>query len=139
MTFEDIRAVILGRLQAFSGIEQARIDYQLPTKRFEPPADGIWLRVNIEFAPSIFAGMADGPYTRKPGQIVFQCFDRSVVETVGLIRLADALEAHFGYWSSGHLETLETTAINVGSGRATGAPAGTDLFQKNVNVRFRAG
>jgi len=139
MTFEEIRAAILARMQTFGGIEQARIDYQIPGTHFKPPETGIWLRLNIEYGVSLFAGMANAPYTRKPGQIVFQCFDRSIVETVGLVRLADGLEGHFGYWSIGHLETLETTAINVGTGASVGTPTGTGFYQKNVNVRFRAG
>jgi hypothetical protein len=139
MTFEQIRATILGRMQSFTGIEQARIDYQLPTKRFTPPETGMWCRLNINFSDSFMAGMGDVPYTRKPGLIVFQCFDRGFAETIALVRLTDAIEGHFGYWASGELETLESTVINVGLDASVGTPTGTGFYQKNVNVRFRAG
>ena len=132
MTFEQIRAVILGRMQSFDGIEQSRIDYQLPARRFAPPSEGIWCRLNIRYGPSFMAGMANTPYTRKIGLIVFQCFDKAFVETVGLVRLTDKIESHFGYWMQGDLETLETSVVDIGVD-----PAG--FYQKNVNVRFRAG
>lgn len=133
MTFEQIRATLLTRMLSFSGIEQSRVDYQLPepSPRFTPPATGLWCRPTVQYSPSFMAGMADKPYTRKPGLFVVQCFARERAPEVPLLKLSDALETHFAYWSSGHLECLEATLINAGI---------SDGFQQiNVRIPFRAG
>lgn len=130
MKFEDIRIAIETRMSSFMGIDQLHIDYANDV-RFTPPEIGLWCRLNIQHAPAFMAGMADKPYTRKPGQIVIQCFARAHSGTGELNRLADALEEHFAYWSTGHLEFLEASQVVVGHSNS--------FYQINVNVRFRAG
>lgn len=131
MTYEDIRRAITGRMVSFPGIEQARIQYPNQPAVFEPPASGMWCRLNIQYASAFMAGMADKPYTRKPGQIVIQCFARVRTGIKGLNELADALEAHFSYWSQGDLECIETGQIDAGEFDG--------FYQINVVTRFRAG
>lgn len=131
MTYEDIRRAITGRMASFPGIEQARIQYPNQPAVFEPPAAGLWCRLNIQYASAFMAGMADKPYTRKPGQIVIQCFARVRTGIKGLNELADALEAHFSYWSQGDLECIETGQIDAGEFDG--------FYQINVVTRFRAG
>lgn len=63
--------------------------------------------------------------------IVVQCFAREQTGIKGLNALADALEAHFSYWSSGGLECIETGVVD--------ADELEGFRQYNVNVRFRAG
>lgn len=131
MTFEQIRALITARMVAFTGIDQARIDYPNQPDVFTPPAIGLWCRLNIQYASAFMAGMADRPHTRKPGQISIQCFARERTGTKAINELADALEAHFAYWMSGDLECME--ASQVVAGELEG------FYQINVNIRFRAG
>lgn len=109
MKYEEIRRVITARMRAFSGITQDCIAYPNQTDVFEPPDEGLWCRLNIQFGQAFMAGMADQPYTRKPGQIVVQCFERVRAGCGSLTMLADPLEAHFAYWSSGDLDCLEAS------------------------------
>lgn len=131
MTFEEIRQLITARMVAFTGLAQDRIDYPNQPEVFTPPANGIWCRLNIQYATAFMAGMADKPHTRKPGQISIQCFVRARTGTKAVNQLADALEAHFSYWQSGQLECIETTQVVVGEFEG--------FYQINVNTRFRAG
>jgi hypothetical protein len=130
MTYEDIRKLITARMVAFTGLPQSSIDYP-NTTTFTPPTDGLWCRLNIQHATAFMAGMADKPYTRKPGQISIQCFARIGTGTKALNVLSDQLEAHFAYWQSGDLECLEASQIPAGEFEG--------FYQVNVNVRFRAG
>jgi len=131
MTFEQIRALITGRMVAFAGIDQARIDYPNQPTVFTPPETGLWCRLNIQYASAFMAGMADRPHTRKPGQISIQCFARERTGTKAVTELADALEAHFAYWMSGDLECMEASQVVAGEFEG--------FYQINVNIRFRAG
>lgn len=140
MTYEQIRLAIVSRMKAFTGIAQDRIFYpnaQVPAQNldtsgaFKPPATGLWCRLHIGHATAFMAGMADRPYTRKPGIITVQCFARFQTGIKGLNELADALEAHFAYWSSGDLECIETSQVDAGEFEG--------FYQINVNTRFHAG
>lgn len=131
MTYEQIRALITARMVAFTGIEQERIDYPNQPTVFTPPDSGLWCRLNIQYASAFMAGMADRPYTRKPGQISIQCFARERTGTKAITELADALEAHFAYWMSGDLECMEASQAIAGEFEG--------FYQINVNIRFRAG
>lgn len=140
MTYSEIYDAIILRMRAFSGIAPDRIYYpnaQLQAKDkdtsglFKPPATGLWCRLNISYATPFMAGMADRPHTRKPGMITVQCFDRQQVGVKSLNALADALEAHFSYWSTGDLECIETGVVD--------ADEFEGFRQFNVNIRFRAG
>ncbi len=145
MRFDEIRTAIVGRMATFYGIAQSRIEYPNQPGTFTPPepANGTdpaeWCRLSILPGPSFMAGMADKPYTRKPGRIVIQCFVRLGRGTRKLATLADALETHFAYWTSGNLECLEASQVNVGAGDTAGRPEGTGFYQINVNIEFRAG
>jgi hypothetical protein len=131
MTFEQIRSLLTARMVAFAGLDQARIDYPNQPAVFTPPDTGLWARFNIQYATAFMAGMADQPYTRKPGQISIQCFVRERTGTKAINELADALEAHFAYWQSGLLECVEATQVVAGEFEG--------FYQINVNIRFRAG
>lgn len=131
MTYEQIRAALTARMAALTGIDQARIDYPNQPTVFTPPATGLWCRFNVQYATALMAGMADKPYTRKPGQVSIQCFARLNTGTKAIIELADALEAHFAYWMSGDLECMEASQVVAGEFEG--------FYQINVNIRFRAG
>ena len=131
MTSEQIRQLIIGRMASFTGLDQARIAYPNQPTVFTPPAAGLWCRIGIQYSEAFMAGMADKPHTRKPGQIVIQCFARVRTGIKDLGVLADALEERFAYWSSGDLECMEVSQVVVGEFDG--------FFQTNVNIRFRAG
>lgn len=131
MTFEEIRELITARMVAFPGLDQDRIDYPNQPTVFTPPDEGLWARLNIQYATAFMAGMADRPYTRKPGQISIQCFARERTGTKVINELADALEAHFAYWQAGDLECMEASQAVAGEFEG--------YYQINVNIRFRAG
>ena len=114
MTYERIRELISARMASFAGMTREQIDYPNQPTVFDPPETGLWCRLNIQYATAFMAGMADKPYTRKPGQIVFQCFARRRTHMKSITALADALEAHFGYWSVGDLECMEVSQAVVG-------------------------
>lgn len=130
MTYDDIYQLIKDRMVAFSGLPQSSIDYpNFPI--FSPPETGLWCRLNIQHATAFMAGMADKPYTRKPGQVSIQCFARLNTGTKAINELADALETHFAYWMSGDLECMEASQVVAGEFEG--------FYQINVNIRFRAG
>lgn len=131
MTYEQIRQLIVGRMAVFAGLEQARIAYPNQPAVFVPPLAGLWCRLNILHATAFMAGMADKPYTRKPGQISIQCFARIRTGIKELTVLADSLETWFAYWSSIELECMEASQVVVGEFEG--------FYQINVNIRFRAG
>lgn len=137
MTYEQLRATIIGRMLTFSGIAQDRIDYQNPLVRFEPPADGLWCRLTIETARPITQGLCD-PMARIPGNIIIQCFDKAISQTptVALVRLADALASHFQYWEPSGLQCREAQLVSIGAGGSVGNPTGTGYTQTNVVVYF---
>lgn len=131
MTYEQIRLAVTARMVAFTGITQDRVEYPNPPTVFVTPITGLWCRLSIQHATAFMAGMADHPYTRRPGQVVIQCFARVRTGTKALNDLTDALVAHFNYWSSGDLECLEASQVVVGEFEG--------FYQINVNIRFRAG
>lgn len=131
MTYEQIRQAITTRMMAFTGIDADSIELPNDSVRIDPAGKEKWCRLSIQNAEAHMAGMADRPYTRKPGLIVIQCFAREQTGMKALTELADKLEAHFAYWRTGNLECLEASMI----------PAGTrdGWMQVNVRIPFRAG
>lgn len=131
MTYEQIRELISARMASFAGMTREQIDYPNQPTVFTPPDAGLWCRLNIQYATAFMAGMADRPYTRKPGQISIQCFARARTGAKAITELADALEEHFAYWQSGDLECMEASQVVAGEFEG--------FYQINVNIRFRAG
>lgn len=133
--FETVRRTLTARMASFGGIDQDRIEYaNSPTPgggSFQPPADGVWCAFEIQYATAAFAGMADQPHFRRPGQAVIQCFCRKGAGLSAINTLADGLSDHFQAWQQGHIECLEVSQHVVGTFN--------DYYQINVNIRFRAG
>lgn len=145
MTYEEIRLAFIDRMMTFQGIEQSRIEYPNQEEQFDIPANGLWCRMHINYATAFMAGMADVPYTRKPGVMTVQCFTRLRSGVKELVGLADDLEAWFAYWSTGDLDCWEVSIVDVGQQGAVGgsqssaAFGGAGFYQINVNIRFSAG
>lgn len=114
MTYEELRAKIIGRMQAFDGIGQERIDYQNPAYLYVAPPEGLWCRLSIEVARPVVQGLCE-PSTRIPGHIIIQCFHKTKnqVPTLELTRLADKLVEHFQFWNEGGLLCREAQVVNV--------------------------
>lgn len=144
MTYEQLRATIIARMQAFTGIKQSHIDYQNPGERYDPPPPSaykgeadLWCRLAIETARPITQGLCQ-PMARIPGNIIIQCFDKAISQTptLALVRLADELVRHFQYWEAPGLQCREAQLINVGAGASVGNPSGTGYTQANVQIYF---
>ncbi|HEK1684109.1 TPA: hypothetical protein SMR42_000414 [Pseudomonas putida] len=133
--FDTVRKTLTDHMARFGGIDQARIDYanaqQPGGGSFKPPATGVWCAFEIQHATASFAGMADRPHFRRPGQAVIQCFCRKGVGLSAINVLADSLSDHFQAWQQGDIECLEVSQHVVGTFN--------DYYQINVNIRFRAG
>ncbi|WP_341959182.1 hypothetical protein [Pseudomonas sp. RC10] len=137
VAFETVRLTLTGRMAAFTGIEQSRVEYanakvpSSPTGLFVRPTTGLWCAFEILYATAFLAGMADKPQYRRPGQIVIQCFCLKREGLSAINKLADALSDHFQAWQSGEIECMEASQVVVGDYES--------FYQINVNVRFRAG
>lgn len=138
MTFEEIRQAVVGRMVTFTGIEQSRIDYPNQSTRLTPPDSGIWCRLSVQHGTSFFTGMGDKPCTRRPGNIVIQCFAHLNAGTKELNQLTDALVDHFQYWSYEKLECWEASQIDIGNDANNNDSVGSEFYQINVMIRFVA-
>ncbi|MBJ9739685.1 hypothetical protein I5523_08515 [Acinetobacter oleivorans] len=127
MTLEQTRQAIIDRMQSFTGIAQARIQYP-NAPGFTVPKEGLWCRLTIAGGPSFVAGVADKPCTRRTGNIMVQCFARHHSGVKGLTELSDSLLQHFEYFTANHLECLQGQSIFIGQD--------ADFIQYNVTIRF---
>lgn len=128
MTLEQTRQAIIDRMQSFTGIAQARIQYP-NAPGFTVPKEGLWCSLTIAGGASFTSGVADKPCTRRTGNIMIQCFDRLHTGEKAITELSDALLAHFEYFIIDHLECLQGQAINAGKD--------SEFIQYNVSVQFR--
>lgn len=128
MTLEQARQAIIARMQSFTGIDQARIQYS-NAPEFKVPKIGLWCRLTIAGGSSFISGIADKPCTRRTGNIMIQCFDRLHTGEKAITELSDALLTHFEYFSIEHLECMQGQSINAGKDG--------DFIQYNVMVGYR--
>lgn len=129
MSTDTIRALVAARVVAWSGLSADRIEWP-NLGVFNTPASGIWARVTIQYGDSFMAGMGDNPHTRTIGQIVIQMFDRKGNGIAALGQKVDSLRGHLAYYTSGHLELLAASRLDVGDD-------GLGFYQINVIVPFR--
>lgn len=127
MTLEQTRQAIIDRMQSFTGIDQARIQYP-NAPEFNVPENGLWCRLTIAGGSSFISGIADKPCTRRTGNIMIQCFARHHTGEKGLTELSDSLLAHFEHFSFDDLECLNGQSIKVGKD--------SDFVQYNVTIGF---
>ncbi len=128
MTLEQARQAFIARMQGFTGIDQARIQYP-NAPEFKAPETGLWCRLTIAGGLSFISGIADKPCTRRTGNIMIQCFDRLHTGEKAITELSDALLAHFEYFNIEHLECLQGQAINAGKD--------SDFIQYNVTIGYK--
>ncbi|EXB27881.1 hypothetical protein J537_0561 [Acinetobacter baumannii 1437282] len=128
MTLEQSRQAIIARMQGFTGIDQARIQYP-NAPNFKVPENGLWCRLTIAGGSSFISGIADKPCTRRTGNIMIQCFDRLYAGERAITELSDALLSHFEYYSIDHFECLQGQVLNLG--------VTEDFWQINTSISFR--
>ncbi|QZI68672.1 DUF4128 domain-containing protein [Pseudomonas protegens] len=133
MTFEQIRAVVIARMQQWAGIPAANVDYPNNGQPFDPAGKTIWARLadvpGLSSTPEI--GIA--PCVRRTGILVIQLFVPSYSGTLAITRAADTLISHFEYYSD--------PSMPFDCYAASGGVVGDDgngWYQVNLSIPYRA-
>jgi len=133
MTFEQIRGIVIGRMNAWAGIPSSAVDYPNSPQPFDPSGKTIWARLadvpGLSSAPEV----GIGPCVRRTGVIVIQIFVPTYEGTLAITKAADALVEHFEYYSdsSGPFDCFSASAQVVGDD-------GLGWYQVNVRIPYRA-
>lgn len=134
MTFEQIRAVIIGRMQQWAGIPADAIDYpNNPQGPFSPAGKPIWARLADVPGLSSTPEVGNGPSVRRTGIVIVQLFVPSYSGTLAITRAVDTLVTQFQYYSApeGPFDFFEASPQVVGDD-------GNNWYQVNVQVPYRA-
>lgn len=133
MTFEQIRAIVVGRMTQWAGIPTDAVDYPNAQKPFDPSGRAIWARLADVPGLSSTPEIGIGPSVRRTGIVVVQLFVPSYKGTLALTRAVDALVSHFEYYSdpSGPFDFFAVSAQVVGDD-------GLGWYQVNVRIPYRA-
>lgn len=134
MTFEQIRAIVIGRMQQWAGIPASAVDYpNNPQGSFDPSGKPIWARLadvpGLSSAPEV----GIGPCVRRTGIIMVQLFVPSNKGTLAITKAADTLVQHFEFYSdpTGPFECYAASANTIGDD-------GHGWYQVNVSIPYRA-
>lgn len=134
MTFEQIRAVIIGRMQQWAGIPADAIDYpNNPQGPFSSAGKPIWARLADVPGLSSTPEVGNGPSVRRTGIVIVQLFVPSNKGTLAITKAADTLVQHFEYYSApeGPFDFFEASPQVIGDD-------GKNWYQVNVRVPYRA-
>lgn len=133
MTFEQIRAIVIGRMAQWTGIPADAVDYPNPPKPFDPAGLGIWARLADIPGLSSTPEVGIGPCVRRTGIIMVQLFVPSNKGTLAIAKAADMLVQHFEFYSdpTGPFECHAASASTVGDD-------GHGWYQVNVSIPYRA-
>ncbi|MCE1032708.1 DUF4128 domain-containing protein [Pseudomonas asiatica] len=134
MTFEQIRAVIIGRMQQWAGIPADAIDYpNNPQGPFSSAGKPIWARLADVPGLSSTPEVGNGPSVRRTGIVIVQLFVPSNKGTLAITKAADTLVQHFEFYSdpTGPFECYAASANTIGDD-------GHGWYQVNVRVPYRA-
>jgi hypothetical protein len=133
MTFEQIRAVIIGRMQDWAGIPSANIDYPNNSQPFDTAGKSIWARLTdipgLSSAPEI----GIGPCVRRTGIVIIQLFVPSYSGTLAITKAADTLVEHFQFYTVPEepLDFFAASASVIGDD-------GNNWYQVNIQIPYRA-
>ncbi|HFI2197378.1 TPA: phage tail terminator-like protein [Pseudomonas aeruginosa] len=135
MTFEQIRAIVTGRMTQWAGIPADAVDYPNNLQGpFDPAGKPIWARLadvpGLSSAPEI----GIGPCVRRSGLIIVQLFVPTYKGTLLLTRAADTLREHFEFYSDPVLP-FECFAVS----QAVPGDDGHGWYQANLTIPYRAG
>ncbi|HBN9494949.1 phage tail terminator-like protein [Pseudomonas aeruginosa] len=133
MTFEQIRAIVIGRMQQWSGIPSANVDYPNNVEPFDPAGMTIWARLADIPGLSSTPEVGNGPSVRRTGVLVIQLFVPTYKGTLAITKAADTLVQHFEYYSApeGPLDFFAASASVIGDD-------GNNWYQVNVSLPYRA-
>ncbi|WP_423812407.1 phage tail terminator-like protein [Pseudomonas asiatica] len=133
MTFEQIRAIVIGRMQQWAGIPAANVDYPNNAAPFDPAGKSIWVRLVDIPGLSSTPEVGNGPSVRRTGVMVIQLFVPTYKGTLAIAKAADTLVQHFEYYSApeGPLDFFATSASVIGDD-------GNGWYQVNLSVPYRA-
>ncbi|WP_210014808.1 MULTISPECIES: phage tail terminator-like protein [Pseudomonas] len=134
MTFEQIRAIVIGRMQQWAGIPPEDVDLEPNGDApFDPAGRAIWARLadipGLGSAPEV----GIGPCVRRTGIIIIQLFVPSYKGTLAITKAADTLVQHFEFYSdpTGPFDCYAASASTVGDD-------GHGWYQVNISVPYRA-
>lgn len=133
MTFEQIRSIVIRRMQQWAGIPQDAIDYSNPDKPFIKDGRPIWARLadipGLSSSPEVGVGAC----VRRTGIIVIQLFSPTYGGTLAITRATDAIVQHFEFYSAteGPLDFFAVSPSVIGDD-------GHGWYQVNVSVPYRA-
>lgn len=128
MNSQQIENLILLRLRAWQEFDPKRA--VRANLKFETPTDGIWLRVTIKGGINQLHGMNTKPCVLQVGTVIIQLFDRIGNGTKAIKTRADSLANHLGCYSTGKLELLAPSVIDMGDD-------GNGFYQINVSIPYR--
>lgn len=133
MTFEQIRAVVIGRMQQWAGIPAANVDYPNNAAPFDPAGKTIWARLADIPGLSSTPEVGNGPSVRRTGALVIQLFVPTYKGTLAITKAADTLVQHFEYYSApeGPLDFFAVSPNVIGDD-------GNGWYQVNVSIPYRA-
>lgn len=133
MTFEQIRAIVIGRMAQWTGIPADAVDYPNPPKPFDPAGRSIWARLVDIPGLSSTPEVGIGPCVRQTGIVIVQLFVPSYSGTLAITRAVDTLVTQFQYYSApeGPFDFFEASPQVVGDD-------GSGWYQVNVRVPYRA-
>ncbi|WP_336202750.1 phage tail terminator-like protein [Pseudomonas guariconensis] len=133
MTFEQIRAIVIGRTQQWAGIPPDAVDYPNSSAPFDPTGKPIWARLSDVPGLSSAPEVGIGPCVRRTGIIIVQLFVPSNKGTLAITKAADTLVEHFQFYSdpTGPFECYAASASAIGDD-------GHGWYQINLSIPYRA-
>ena len=134
MTFEQIRAIVIGRMQQWAGIPTEDVDLEPNGETpFDPAGRAIWARLADIPGLSSTPEIGIGPCVRQTGIVIIQLFVPSYSGTLAITRAVDTLVTQFQYYSApeGPFDFFEASPQVVGDD-------GNNWYRVNVRVPYRA-
>ncbi|MET3051943.1 phage tail terminator-like protein [Pseudomonas alkylphenolica] len=133
MTFEQIRNIVMTRMQQWTGIPAENVDYPNNAKPFDPAGKTIWARLADIPGLSSTPEVGVGPCVRQTGVVVIQLFVPSYSGNLPITRAVDTLVAQFQHYSApeGPFDFFEASPQVVGDN-------GNNWYQVNVRIPYRA-
>lgn len=146
MTYTDIQKALMRHMGQWPGLAETPVwvDGAIIPAAVKSARDGAmrapWIRFTIIWSKAFTAGAGSKPCRRIPGVITAEIYYPRVdnVQINGLsknpavevLRIADSLAEHFGYWQESYISTLATSVVNV--------EPESDWYRRNVVTDFDA-
>lgn len=105
------------------------VKWTKPNVNFTPPADGIWVRMQVENSYSRIESVSKNPLILSAGLVTFQCFVKENTGTAQIKKFTDALGKYMSlYRDTNNLftDTPATRHVGVNNG----------WYQVNLNINY---